>query len=169
MAQVSVLMPPNQTVYEGDCIVDGIDYRLVKEGLYEAVLTSYETSTRFCKKGKDSKMRDGGKIYFHFHIDPYNNAGLGKEKMIVFMAFNAKQIILPAGKNGKFKVGARTNYVKLFSKLFPGNAKKKRLSPRNLMNKLFLVKVRTVRVNEKQQSLAEYERYSIIDEVIDFA
>ena len=114
MAQVSVLMPPNQTVYEGDCIVDGIDYRLVKEGLYEAVLTSYETSTRFCKKGKDSKIRDGGKIYFHFHIDPYNNAGLGKEKMIVFMAFNAKQIILPAGKNGKFKVGARTNYVKLF-------------------------------------------------------
>mgnify|MGYP004271100157 FL=1 len=118
VSKITVLKPPNQPFYEGDCIVEGIDYPLVKEGLYEAVLTSYETSTRFCKKGKDSKIRDGGKIYFHFHIDPYNNAGLGKEKMIVFMAFNAKQIILPAGKNGKFKVGARTNYVKLFSKLF---------------------------------------------------
>ena len=85
------------------------------------------------------------------------------------MAFNAKQIILTAGENGKFKVGARSNYAKLFKKLFPGNAKRQRKSPKNLMNTLLAVRVRTVRLNEKQKSLAEHERYSIIDEVIDFA
>ena len=119
MAEVTVLKCPNQPLYRDDCIVEGLDYPLIPEGQYEAVLTSYETSMRFCKKGKNSKTRDGGKIYFHFHIDPYNNAGLGNEKVIVFMAFNAKEIELPAGKNRKFIVGARSNYAKLFNKLFP--------------------------------------------------
>ena len=102
MSKVAVLKPPNQPLYEDDCVVEGLDYPLIRDGCYEAVLTSYETSTRFCKKGKSSKIRDGGKIYFHFHIDPYNNAGVGNEKVIVFMAFNAKEINIPAGKYGKF-------------------------------------------------------------------
>jgi len=168
MSKVAVLKPPNQPLYEDDCVVEGLDYPLITDGRYEAVLTSYETSTRFCKKGKSSKIRDGGKIYFHFHIDPYNNAGVGNEKVVVFMAFNAKEINMPAGKNGKFKVGARSNYAKLFSKLFPGDAKRQRRSPKNLLKKLFMVRVRTVRINEKQKPLAEYEKYSVVDEIIDF-
>ena len=168
MAEVAVLKRLIQPLYRDDCIVEGLDYPLIPEGQYEAVLTSYETSMRFCKKGKNSKTRDGGKIYFHFHIDPYNNAGLGNEKVIVFMAFNAKEIELPARKNGKFIVGARSNYAKLFNKLFPGDAMRRRLSPKNLLKKLFLVRVRTVRINEKQKPLADYEKYSVVDEVIDF-
>ena len=169
MAEVAVLKRSIQPLYRDDCIVEGLDYPLIPEGQYEAVLTSYETSMRFCKKGKNSKTRDGGKIYFHFHIDPYNNAGLGNEKVIVFMAFNAKEIELPAGKNGKFIVGARSNYAKLFNKLFPGDAKVQRQSPKNLMKKSLTVKVRTVITNEKQKRLAEHERYSIVGDILEFA
>ena len=169
MAEVAVLKRSIQPLYRDDCIVEGLDYPLIPEGQYEAVLVSYETSMRFCKKGKNSKTRDGGKIYFHFHIDPYNNAGLGNEKVIVFMAFNAKEIELPAGKNGKFIVGARSNYAKLFNKLFPGDAKVQRQSPKNLMKKSLTVKVRTVITNEKQKRLAEHERYSIVGDILEFA
>ena len=82
---------------------------------------------------------------------------------------NQIKIELPAGKNGKFIVGARSNYAKLFNKLFPGDAKVQRQSPKNLMKKSLTVKVRTVITNEKQKRLAEYERYSIVGDILEFA
>ena len=170
MAEVAVLKRSIQPLYRDDCIVEGLDYPLIPEGQYEAVLVSYETNLRFSKKNnREKKVRQGGKIYFHFHVDPYNNAGLGQEKVILFMAFNAKEIILPVGKNGVFKVGARSNYAKLFNKLFPGDAKDQRVSPKNLMKKSLTVKVRTVTTNEKQKRLAEHERYSIVGDILEFA
>jgi hypothetical protein len=170
MAEVTVLKRPIRPLYRDDCIVEGLDYPLIPEGQYEAVLVSYETNLRFSKKNnREKKVRQGGKIYFHFHVDPYNNAGLGQEKVILFMAFNAKEIILPVGKNGVFKVGARSNYAKLFNKLFPGDAKDQRVSPKNLMKKSLTVKVRTVTTNEKQKRLAEHERYSIVGDILEFA
>jgi hypothetical protein len=170
MAEVTVLKRPIRPLYRDDCIVEGLDYPLIPEGQYEAVLVSYETNLRFSKKNnREKKVRQGGKIYFHFHVDPYNNAGLGQEKVILFMAFNAKEIILPVGKNGVFKVGARSNYAKLFNKLFPGDAKDQRVSPKNLMKKSLTVKVRTVTTNEKQKRLSEHERYSIVGDILEFA
>ena len=35
----------------------------------------------------------------HFRIDPLNNAGLGSQKIIVFMSFNASTIRRPFGRN----------------------------------------------------------------------
>jgi hypothetical protein len=170
MANITVLKRSIRPLYKDDCIVEGLDYPLISEGQYEAVLESYETSLRFSKKNnREKKVRQGGKIYFHFHVDPYNNAGLGQEKVILFMALNAKAIILPAGKNGKFKVGTRSKYVKVFNKLFPSDAKDQRRSPKNLMKKSLTVKVRTVTTNEKQKRLAEHERYSIVGDILEFA
>ena len=151
---------------DGDCVVEGFDYPLIPEGDYQAVIESYDTSTRFCKQGKDSKVREGGKIYLHFHIDPYNDAGLGVDKVITFMALNAKTVAIPAGRNGKFSVGARSKYAKIFNTLFPAHAKILRRSPRNLMNKLLQVRVRTVKTNERQKQLKDHERYSVVDEIL---
>ena len=93
MAEVAVLKRSIQPLYRDDCIVEGLDYPLIPEGQYEAVLESYETSLRFSKKNnREKKVRQGGKIYFHFHIDPYNNAGLGQEKIILLNKFVKKHI-----------------------------------------------------------------------------
>ena len=122
----------------------------------------------FAKKVRIQKQEMVERFIFIFTLILITTQDLGNEKVIVFMAFNAKEIELPARKNGKFIVGARSSYAKLFNKLFPGDAMRRRLSPKNLLKKLFLVRVRTVRINEKQKPLADYEKYSVVDEVIDF-
>ena len=47
MANITVLKRSIRPLYKDDCIVEGLDYPLISEGQYEAVLESYETSLRF--------------------------------------------------------------------------------------------------------------------------
>ena len=149
-----------------DCEIVGKDYQLIPEGDYEAVLESWETSTRFAKKDQEKSFQHkNGKIYLWFKVDPYNNAGLGDE-CYLFMALNAKAITLPAGEAGKFKVGARSKYNKMFKRLYGEKVAKYSRSPRTLKNQLFIVRVRTVTQDDKQKSHHANERYSVIDEII---
>jgi hypothetical protein len=50
-----------------------------------------------------------------------------------------------------------------------GSEKATRVTPKLFENKLFTVKVRTVQTDEKQKKLSRSERYSIVDEILDFA
>jgi hypothetical protein len=111
---------------------------------------------------------EGGKIYLHFQIDPYSNTGSKGQKHIVFMALNARTVKKPIGQKGKFTVSPRSKYGKLVKRLF-GSEKATRATPKLFENKLFTVKVRTVQTDEKQKKLSRSERYSIVDEIIDFA
>lgn len=91
MSNLMVVKGPICPPDEAYTVLEGLDYPLIKEGLYEAVLIGYETSTRYSKRSKDNKFVLGGKIYLHFHVDPYKNAGLSGSKVIIFMPLNARQ------------------------------------------------------------------------------
>ena len=169
MSNLSLVTPPNRPDTNTEVVLEGIDYPLIKPGQYEAYLVSYETSTRFAKKvPEDNTYMEGGKVYMHFRIDPLNNAGLGNQEIIVFMSFNAKTIIRPFGRNGKFTAARRSNYGKLMRRFF-GTEESTGATPNALKDKLFVVSVRTVKKDEKQRRLRKEERYSVIDKIVDYA
>ena len=169
MCNLSLVTPPNRPDTDTEVVLEGIDYPFIEPGQYEAYMVSYVTSTRFAKKvPSDSSHMKGGKIYAHFRIDPLNNAGLGNEKIVVFMSFNAKTIKKPYGRNGKFTAARRSNYGKLMRRFF-GTEESTGATPNALKDKLFVVSVRTVEKDEKQRRLRKEERYSVIDKIVDYA
>ena len=169
MSNLSLVTPPNRPDTDTEVVLEGIDYPLIEPGQYEAYLVSYETSTRFAKKVPgDNTYMEGGKVYMHFRIDPLNNAGLGNQEIIVFMSFNAKTIIRPFGRNGKFIAARRGKYGKLMRRFF-GTEESTGATPNALKDKLFIVSVRTVEEDEKQRTLSKEERYSVIDNIVDYA
>lgn len=169
MSNLSLVTPPNRPDTNTEVVLEGIDYPLIEPGQYEAYLVSYETSTRFAKKVPgDNTYMEGGKVYMHFRTDPLNNAGLGNQEIIVFMSFNAKTIIRPFGRNGKFIAVRRGKYGKLMRRFF-GTEESTGATPNALKDKLFIVSVRTVEEDEKQRTLSKEERYSVIDNIVDYA
>lgn len=169
MSNSSLVMPSEGPDTDSEGVLEGMDYPLIEPGIYEAVFVSWEASSRFSKKipGVTNRL-EGGKIYLHFQIDPYNNAGSTSQKHIVFMALNARTVRKPIGQNGKFTAGHRRKYGRLVKRLF-GSEKATRATPKLFEKKLFHVKVRTVMMGENQKKLSKSERYSIVDEVVDFA
>ena len=169
MSNLSLVTTSEGPDTNSEGVLEGVDYPLIEPGIYEAILVSWETSSRFSKKipGVTTRLR-GGKIYLNFQIDPYNNAGSTGQKHIVFMALNARTVKKPIGQNGKFTAGRRSKYGKLVKRLF-GSEKATRATPKLFEKKLFHVKVRTVMTDENQKKLSKSERYSIVDEVVDFA
>ena len=149
-----------------DCEVIGRDYALIPEGDYEVVLESWETSSRFSRKDKDDpSLIKGGKLYLWFRVDPYSQT-LDSEVML-FMAMNVNSLVLPTGENGKFKVGARSKYCKTLKRLFGEKAAEIARSPKLVMGKVLVARVRTVKTDDKQRKHSEEEWYSVIDELID--
>ena len=170
MSKVTALKQSKRHQKNTDEVLVGIDYPLIGEGSYEAVLLTWETSSRYSKKSPDNpSMLKGGKIYLHWHIDPYNNAGLGNDEIIVFMPFNANTLHLPLGDKGRFTAGRRSKYGKLIKKQLGRSKSQGRAYPDVFFNKLFEVNVRTVISDEKQQPLSEDEQYSVVDTVIGLA
>ena len=104
----------------------------------------------------------------HFRIDPLNNAGLGSQKTIVFMSCNASTIERPFGRNGEFTATKRSNYRKLIRRLI-GPEKCTVATPNALKDKLFFMNVRTVEKDERQKPLRKEGRYSMIDNIVDYA
>tara|TARA_B110000971_G_scaffold41606_1_gene40894 strand:+ start:209 stop:679 length:471 start_codon:yes stop_codon:yes gene_type:complete len=149
-----------------DCEIIGRDYTFIPEGEYEVVLDSWETSSRFSRKDKDDpSVIKGGKLYLWFRVDPYNQT-LDIEVML-FMAMNVSNLVLPTGENGKFKVGARSKYYKTLKHIFGDKAAEIARSPKSLKGKVFVARVRTVKSDDKQRKHFEEECYSVIDELIE--
>ena len=84
------------------------------------------------------------------------------------MSFNASIIRRPFGRNGEFTATRRSNYGKLMRRLI-GPEKCSIATPNALKDKLFFVNVRTVEKDEKQRTVRKEERYSVIDEILDYA
>ena len=170
MSKVTALKQSKRHQKNTDEVLVGIDYPLIGEGSYEAVLVTWETSSKYSKKNPDNpSILSGGKIYLHWHIDPYNNAGLGNDEIIVFMPFNANTLHLPLGDKGRFTAGRRSKYGKLIKKQLGRSKSQGSAYPDVFFNKLFEVNVRTVISDEKQQPLSEDEQYSVVDTVIGLA
>ena len=91
VAEVTVLKYPNQPLYRDDCIVEGLDYPLIPEGQYEAVLESYETSLRFSKKNNrvGKKLWTNGKDGEPVKLICYKN---GREEATGISKINEEKI-----------------------------------------------------------------------------
>ena len=148
------------------CEIVGKEYILIEEGEYEVVLKSWETSSRYSRKDpNDPHSIKGGKLYLWFRIDPYSQ--ILEEEQLIFMALNVDSLLLPLGENGKFRVGARSKYYKMLKRLFGKKAPEYAKSPKKLAKKVFIAKVRTVKVDGKQKNHHENEWYSVIDDLVD--
>ena len=94
---------------DSEGVLEGMDYPLIEPGVYETILVSWETSSRFSRKLPGvTTCLEGGKIYLHFQIYPYKNADSTGQRHIVFMALNARTIKKPSGQKGKFTAGRRS-------------------------------------------------------------
>ena len=149
----------------GECELVGNGFPLLEPGIYQALYSHCETSTRFSKKTEKKDVREGGKLYLWFEIDPYGAAGLSSaEQRLVFLPYNAKEIKKPFGKEGNFVMGRRSKFFKDYQCLFgePG----KSLTLNDYKNHLFLVRIDTVVRNEKKERHPHEAQYSVIVEIL---
>ena len=130
----------------------GTDYPLIPEGDYEAYLDHHETSAMF-----------GGKVFLWFKIADLSSSHNG---IMLFKAYNVKGLKGKPGKNRRFIVGARSNFVKDTRRLFETGRKAISISAQDFKGKLFTVRVRTVTRDQNQGEWAKENRYSVIEEIV---
>jgi len=151
----------------GECELVGPENILIPEGIYQASYLHYETSGMYSKKiNQNRKQREGGKLYLWFWIDPYSEKLNEVDPVELYIPYNTDYVELPTGKRGKFGVTRKSNYYKDFKRLF-GSSRRDRVSPIALKDKLCLVRVGTVKTNERQKNHSADNRYSVIREIIE--
>ena len=151
VANIHAICPPPQD--SNVCTVVGRDYPQITAGEYSASFLHHETSARF-----------GGKLFMWFRIHDPGGPFNGVQ---VFKAYNVKGLKGRAGMNGKFIVGKRSYFVKDCTRLFTTGHGKYSPRPADFRNKLFLVNIREVSTNERQQEYDEAERYSVVDRILE--
>lgn len=151
----------------GECILIGPERHLIPDGFYEAIFSHHETASVFTKKVGD--VREGGKLYLWFDIDPLHNSNVlnPNEKIKLYISYNAASVGVPTGRNGKFKMTRGKKFVQDFERLIGTVKRRDRISPSNYRNKVFKVKVRTVTIDKNKREYTEGGCYSIIDELVE--
>ena len=153
----------------GECQLIGHNFPRIPAGDYEAAYSHYETAAVYSKKIKGDKTTlQGGKIYLHFNIDPFRNSDVldPKEKIELFISYNAASVTVPFGKNGKFKMTRGKHFVKDFERLIGTVKRRFRISPNNYRGKLLKVHVRDVtHRSNKKDTYTEDCYYSVIDQL----
>ena len=153
----------------GECQLIGHNFSRIPAGDYEASYSHYETAAVFSKKIKGDKTTlQGGKLYLHFNIDPFRNSGLldPKENVKLFISYNAASVIVPFGKNGKFRMTRGKHFVKDFERLNGSVKQRGRISPNTFKGKLLKVHVRDVtHGSNKKDKYTEDCYYSVIDQL----
>tara|TARA_B100000989_G_scaffold296040_1_gene278394 strand:+ start:98 stop:559 length:462 start_codon:yes stop_codon:yes gene_type:complete len=118
MSNLSLVTTPSRPDTDTELVLESINYPLIEPGKYEAYMVSYETSMRFAKSSLKTIVTWRRKVFVKYGSDPLNKAGLGNEKIIVFLSFNVKTIMSPCSKNGQFTAARRSNDGKLTRRLF---------------------------------------------------
>lgn len=101
------------------------------------------------------------KVFWEFTV---TEPGEDFEKKL-FRAFRVRKVIGRPGKNGKFVLAAGGEMYQTLVRLLDVKLRKDRISLRPLQTMLFRVRTRTVKVNHKQEPLADHAQYSVIDAI----
>ncbi len=150
----------------GECQLLGPENSLIPEGIYQASYMHYETNGMFAKKAKATKAKlAGGKVYAWFWIDPYKEKLDVSQKTELYLPWNAKAVLFPIGKGGKFEMSKKSNFFKDYKRLI-GVARSDRISPNAFKEKLWKIEVGTVKINRHQKKHSEVDRYSVIRRII---
>lgn len=156
------MVAPKLAVVEGesDFWVDDYESPFVGPGNYEFMYVKHETDLYFGRAPK---------LVMWFKI-----VSMGEcFETVLPRYYNVKQLIGPKGKNGKFKVGRQSDFLREFVTLFPdavdSNPRKRRLDrlPMSGFKSVILQgHVSTVNRTAKQRAIPEALQYSVISELI---
>jgi hypothetical protein len=133
----------------------GVDYGdqvLIPDGTYQAVFLHHETHPSF----------RSAKVFLHFRIV---DLGPGYEKSL-YRAYRAKRIEGKPGRGGRFRLHPRSELFLMLCRVNGVRARPDRVSTSWLKGLLLEVRTRTVTHDFRQRPLAEFMRYSVVDDVI---
>lgn len=144
-----------------DFTLEGPEYPLVSDGIYDACFLYHETSTVFSKKV--DRQRRGGKLYLWFTLVDPCNPTINRTRL--FKAYNIINTVGRIGRHGRFRAGRRSNFALDYARLIGKLRRQDRPTLRAFKGKLFRVRVRTVLRNREQKDWHAANRYSVIDEI----
>jgi hypothetical protein len=130
----------------------GDDRVRIPDAEYSAVLVYHETSFIFRTP----------KVYLWFRIiDP----GPLFEVM-VFRAYRVKRITGKPKRNGGFKLGRGSDLFMDLVRLLGIKSRPDRISPRELRNRIWRIRTRTVKTDYAQRALVEWQQYSVVGKLL---
>jgi len=130
------------------------DSTLIKEGIYEAILVSWETSL----------MQKSPKIVMYFKIIEF---GEHLNKMFPKYYYVKKHKGKPC-KRGQFIAKSCGHFLEQWYKIFPDSTRLRldRIPMQNLLNKPVKVKIKTVKRNSENSLKPKQMYYSKVDEIM---
>ncbi|MGI8895365.1 MAG: hypothetical protein ACR2HE_06915 [Casimicrobiaceae bacterium] len=131
--------------------VDGFKPLLPEERWFEAKFTGFSTAIIF----------GAHKVFWEFAI---TETGEWFEQKL-FRAFRVRKVIGRPAKSGKFVLSAGGEMYETLVRLLDIKQRADRITLRPLRHMLFRVKTRTVRINSKQQPIADHAQYTVIAEI----
>lgn len=137
-----------------DVIFEDEAYPLIPPGEYSVQYRRHETAMVFGTP----------KVFVRFQVVEPGKC-LGVE---LFRPFRAKALIGKPGRNGRFKLGRRSElFLELCRVYERRRIRPDRVSLRDLSNMILRVSVRTVDKDYRQRPLPEMAQYSVVGEIID--
>jgi len=139
---------------EGEIVLDDAISPLVPEGDYSMSYKYHETGKAF----------NTPKVFVYFSIvEPGPYLGI-----CLYRAFRVRGFIGKHGKNGRFKLGKRSELFLALCRLDERDSRLRpdRVSLQALRNTVIKASVRTVKTDYKQRRLPESLRYSVVDELL---
>lgn len=125
---------------------------LIPDGVYQAVYSHHETSAVF----------RSAKVFLHFRIV---DLGPAFEK-VVYRPYGAKRLEGKPGRGGRFRLSPRSELLLMLCRVLGVRARPDRISPSWLKGLLVEIRTRTVTTDFRQRPLADFMRYSVVDDVI---
>ncbi len=152
------MAPDHENGKDGICEAEIVDdeYQYIKPGKYELSYLRHETAFMFKKAAK---------LVMWFQIITQGEYfGLAVPRF-----YNVNRIIGKPQKNGRFKVGRRSDFFHEYDELFKAPDRRlDRLSVYGKFSKVIVIgRIDTVKQNYRQRKLSESSRYSVIKELIE--
>lgn len=150
-------MGSQQSVPESFAELDGPRPALVTPGVYELRFDYHETMVLF---GRASKLV----LWFTvISMGPYFDC------VRLPRFYNVKRIIGRPQRNGRFKVGFGSDFIREYARLFPAPGRLDRIPMSAFSSHIILGRARTVIRGSDQSDIPEMLQYSVLDELTGIA
>jgi hypothetical protein len=138
---------------DATCSLDGEAPALVPPGQYELRFDYFETKIIF---------KSAAKLILWFTVismgPHFDTAKLAR-------FYNVTKIIGKAQRNGRFKVGFRSDFLREYARLFRTPTRLDRISMTAFGNHIIIGRARTVTRGHDQREIPEGLRYSVLEEL----
>lgn len=135
-----------------DCQIIGPERLNLPDGIYEAAYLGHDTAFLF----------KTAKVFLRFRIvttGPFHAVEL-------YRAYRARALVGRPGKGGRFKLARGSDLYYDLGRLLHLRARPDRISLQGLLGCIWRIRVRTVTTDYKQRALPEWDRYSVVEEIL---